>query len=402
MGKSREFRDARDRANPLEYVKDEIFQNRAALKMCEIDTLLNYVITRPPCWLEADKTRKGHRIAHIQNWKRRQFDELGIHKNDVKSKEVLHFADICAGPGGFTEYFFHVRKWRCKGFGFTLAGPEDFKLDKFNNDSPHGNFYPMYGPPGRESGDITRTENITWFTNQVLGSADGGVHVVMADGGFDVSIHYNSQELFSRQLVLCQFVTAMSILRKGGVFVCKLFDTFHPFTASLIYILRAYFTEVGLIKPNQSRPANSERYIVCKGFLLDNHLEVKRVVDEKGARNERVLPSHPVIDHLLHVNDLMNIAKDPGDAVNHGGIPREVAPLVPSGEMDKEFVGWLKKFNESNALRQTRFLHRVKKYVEDRSLRSDDQDAIRKEALQFLFKHQKGSELPIGPLGLRL
>lgn len=44
-----------------------------------------------------------------------------------------------------------------------------------------------------------------------------------------------------------------------GKFVCKLFDTFLPFTVHLLLILKMHFTNFAIIKPNQSRPANSER-----------------------------------------------------------------------------------------------------------------------------------------------
>ena len=37
--------------------------------------------------------------------------------------EILYFADLCAGPGGFSEYVLWRKKWHAKGFGFTLKGP---------------------------------------------------------------------------------------------------------------------------------------------------------------------------------------------------------------------------------------------------------------------------------------
>lgn len=36
--------------------------------------------------------------------------------------DVLYFADICAGPGGFSEYVLWRKEWHAKGFGFTLKG----------------------------------------------------------------------------------------------------------------------------------------------------------------------------------------------------------------------------------------------------------------------------------------
>lgn len=44
--------------------------------------------------------------------------------------------------------------------------------------------------------------------------------------------------------------------------MCKLFDTFLPFTVHLLLIAKMHFRKIALIKPNQSRPANSERSAV--------------------------------------------------------------------------------------------------------------------------------------------
>jgi hypothetical protein len=49
-------------------------------------------------------------------------------------------------------------------------------------------------------------------------------------------------------------------IQTGGYFVCKLFDTFLPFTVHLIALLWLMFEEVTIVKPFQSRPANSERF----------------------------------------------------------------------------------------------------------------------------------------------
>ena len=48
-----------------------------------------------------------------------------------KENPLLYFADVCAGPGGFSEYVLWRKKWKSKGFGFTLRGPNDFKLEDF-------------------------------------------------------------------------------------------------------------------------------------------------------------------------------------------------------------------------------------------------------------------------------
>lgn len=48
----------------------------------------------------------------------------------VGPKELLYFADVCAGPGGFSEYVLYRKKWKAKGFGFTLKGDHDFRYLK--------------------------------------------------------------------------------------------------------------------------------------------------------------------------------------------------------------------------------------------------------------------------------
>ena len=65
----------------------------------------------------------------------------------LASNELLYFADVCAGPGGFTEYILWRKKWGSKGFGFTLKGSNDFKLEDFHA-APSECFEPHYGVGG--------------------------------------------------------------------------------------------------------------------------------------------------------------------------------------------------------------------------------------------------------------
>lgn len=140
------------------------------------------------------------------------------------------------------------------------------------------------GVGGKEGdGDIMKSQNVEEFQNFVLNSTDNrGVHFVMADGvnlktcliatvffislfglfffqGFSVEGQENIQEILTKQLLLCQFLTALAIVRDGGHFLCKTFDLFTPFSIGLIYLLRMAFHRISLFKPVTSRPANSER-----------------------------------------------------------------------------------------------------------------------------------------------
>ena len=155
IGQTKLFMEARNKANPFEGIKREIFQNRAALKMCEIDKHLNYLLTQPynGCCITFNKNCKIKQEKTLQDWKNGIYNTISIHSRDLWTRELIYFSDLCSGPGGFTEYFLHINKWQCRGWGFTLKNNEDFKLNKFNSNAPWDNFTPEYGP--KNNGDIT-------------------------------------------------------------------------------------------------------------------------------------------------------------------------------------------------------------------------------------------------------
>uniref|UniRef100_A0AAR2J4I4 Cap-specific mRNA (nucleoside-2'-O-)-methyltransferase 1 n=1 Tax=Pygocentrus nattereri TaxID=42514 RepID=A0AAR2J4I4_PYGNA len=237
-----EMRRARTRSNPYETIRGAFFLNRAAMKMANMDHVFDYMFTNP-------KDGQGKPLVRD------------------KEGELLYFGDVCAGPGGFSEYVLWRKRWHAKGFGMTLKGANDFKLEDFYA-APSELFEPYYGEGGVDGdGDITRPENITAFRNFVLENTERrGLHFLMADGGFSVEGQENIQEILSKQLLLCQFLMALSVVRTGGHFVCKTFDLFTPFSVGLTYLLYLCFERVSLFKPVTSRPANSERYVVCRSL----------------------------------------------------------------------------------------------------------------------------------------
>ena len=99
-----ELRKARTRSNPFETIRGVFFLNRAAMKMANLDAVFDFMFTEP-------KSIDG--------------------RSAVNKNELLYFADVCAGPGGFSEYILWRKQWRAKGFGFTLKGKNDFKLEDF-------------------------------------------------------------------------------------------------------------------------------------------------------------------------------------------------------------------------------------------------------------------------------
>lgn len=314
-----EMRRARTRSNPYETIRGAFFLNRAAVKMANMDRACDFMFTEP-------KT--------------------------LKPGELLYFADVCAGPGGFSEYVLWRKKWRAKGFGFTLKESNDFKLEDFYAGPPES-FHPYYGPEG--DGDVYSPENQDAFRKLIMRQTrDEGVHFMMADGGFSVEGQESIQEILSKQLYLCQCLVALMIVRKGGHFVTKLFDLFTPFSAGLVYLMYRCFEQVSIFKPNTSRPANSERYLICKG-------------KHPGVED--------TIDYLSRANRVL-LKKDKG---------RDVMELVPHEilEEDTAFFRYLKDSNDSLGSKQVVGLLKIAAYCEDTTLFEHRQPEMRKQCLEY-------------------
>jgi len=320
-----ELNQARSRANPYETIRGAMFQNRAAMKMAEMDASFDYMFT---------------------NHKGRKRD----------TGELLYFSDICAGPGGFSEYVLWKEKWHAKGFGFTLraAWANDFKLSDFIAGTPE-TFDCHYGENGyKGDGDVYKQENLSAFQQYVKENTDNlGVHFVMADGGFSVEGKENIQEILSKQLYLCQFLCAVNILRIGGHFVCKLFDLFTPFSVGLVYLMYRSFENVCIFKPVTSRPANSERYLVCKS-LRDGHESIR--------------------DYMTELNSKINNLKGSNIDI------REVVPYNTMKE-DTEFFDYIFTSNNSIGARQILGLKKLVTYIKNTSLVGPDQNEVRKQCL---------------------
>lgn len=152
---SSQFLSARAATNAFETLGRHRFLNRSAMKLVALD--------------------------HIFQWTR------GLEQ----SQESFSFADICGGPGGFSEFLL----WRANGgmsgegkhaqrghgYGITLKGAAnncDWRLPSKLRDL----FKICYGEDG--TGNLYSIANIHSFRDVVRGRHPSGVDLVVADGGF--------------------------------------------------------------------------------------------------------------------------------------------------------------------------------------------------------------------------
>jgi 23S rRNA U2552 (ribose-2'-O)-methylase RlmE/FtsJ len=197
---------------------------------------------------------------------------------------------LAEGPGGFIEALAYMRKNpNDVYYGMTL-------IDDVNHNVPgwrksrhflmnNPNVIIESGVDG--TGDLTSSDNLRYCYDTYNGQMD----MITGDGGFDFSFQYPQQEQVSTKLIMCQIAFAIAMQKTGGAFVLKVYDTFTRFSLDLLFLLYNLYEEVIIIKPNTSRFANSEKYVVCKRFKNANTLEIVKIFHKMLLKTEPVIGS---------------------------------------------------------------------------------------------------------------
>ena len=111
--------------------------------------------------------------------------------------------------------------------------------------------------------DMTDNKTFNYLKNKYNTYFD----IITSDGGFDFSSDFNNQEILSQPLILAEILYAIAFQEIGGMFVLKMFDCFTLLTVQYLYLLTSVYEKVYVYKPNTSRMANSEKYIVCINYI---------------------------------------------------------------------------------------------------------------------------------------
>ena len=181
-----------------------------------------------------------------------------------KSIKSFHLAE---GPGGFIEAFVHTRNNPDDTYyGMTLIS-DNINIPSWKKSKLflQKNKNVVIDNGVTKTGDLMKKENLLYC----LEKYENTMEIVTGDGGFDFSVDFNNQEQICTKLIFAQICFALAIQKMGGTFILKIFDVFTQATIDLLYILSNSYEKVFIVKPNTSRIANSEKYIVCKNFLLE-------------------------------------------------------------------------------------------------------------------------------------
>lgn len=187
--------------------------------------------------------------------------------NYDKSIKTFHLAE---GPGGFMEAVNYLRNnyHNDEYYGITLID-DDINVPSWRKSKTlieNKKYIIEYGPS--KDGNLFKKQNLDYYYNNMFNSVD----LVTGDGGFDFSLDFNNQETNSLKLILVQVIYALCIQKRGGNFVLKIFDIFTLPTIQIIFILSSVYENVYICKPNTSRIANSEKYLVCKNYKYNKNI----------------------------------------------------------------------------------------------------------------------------------
>lgn len=213
----------------------------------------------------------------------------------VNSPTPLKCVFLAEGPGGFFEAFHEKRKTMSdQYYGITLKSSNKSVPDwKTNKEFP---IQISYGKDG--TGNLYNIDNIEHFCKTV---GYNTVDFITADGGFDFSSDFNHQEEQSLRLILSEVLAACLLQKPGGSFLLKVYDCFNMDTLKMIHIIKQHYNKLYFIKPLTSRPANSERYILCTDFQIQSNY----------ASNINLLKKLVVsYDHLDIHKEMNNVALD--------------------------------------------------------------------------------------------
>jgi len=192
----------------------------------------------------------------------------------VNNENAITTFHLAEGPGGFIEAILDSRNNKNdKYYGMSILDdvndqniPGWKKSKQFLQDNPNVSI--EIGIDG--TGDILSLANLQYCKDMYGNKMD----IITGDGGFDFSVDFNNQEHSIGKLLFAQVIYAVIMQKKGGSFILKLFDCFMQHTLDILAILSSFYEKVYITKPQTSRYANSEKYIVCKGFIGQDANEI--------------------------------------------------------------------------------------------------------------------------------
>jgi hypothetical protein len=332
-----------------------------------------------------------------------------------RDKRPIRYAALAEGPGGFIEAFIHFR--RCYGYGVKLESmlsqghsqyhghgqypsTEDTSIDEYDDeviaitlcddkkvqipgwkksnqilDTYKKQIKVSFGEDG--TGNLYKKDNIEYYCSLFL---DKPADIVTADGGFDFSDDYSHQEHTLYRLLLSEVIVGLSILRKGGCMIIKVFDFMSDYTIELLYLITSLFHSVYVTKPFTSRIMNSEKYVVACGYM--EHIPIQGVTSDT-VNTYLITKRIEILRHLYLQFDTLS---------DESPIP--TTTILRPYTIAHEFIDALEQCNIGYGIRQLTYLSKTFDLVE-RQVDSDMVNLLKKDQCVYAMTWCKKYEFPI-------
>lgn len=210
-----------------------------------------------------ERKDKYYALAKKQGYRARSsFKLLEIDKKyDFLSKASV-VVDLCAAPGGWMQ----VATERAQKNSIVI-GVDLVSIKKI---------------PGTKTivSDIT-SENCLMEIKKLLG--DKKADVFLHDGAPNVGTSWIQDAYNQNELVIFSLKLATSFLKKGGIFITKVFRS--KDYDCLLWLFKKMFSSVGAFKPVSSRDVSAEIFVICQDYLCpekidSNFFEPERIFEE--------------------------------------------------------------------------------------------------------------------------
>jgi 23S rRNA U2552 (ribose-2'-O)-methylase RlmE/FtsJ len=214
---------------------------------------------------------------------------------DDTNIQTYHLAE---GPGGFIEAIVKIRNnTNDRYIGMSILDDKNDpnipgwkKSRNFLQENPNVSI--EHGIDG--TGNILSSSNFEYCKNEY----GNKMYLITGDGGFDFSVDFNNQEHQISRLLFGQIVYALVMQKKNGTFILKIFDIFNKTSVDIVYLLSYYYKTVYIVKPNSSRYANSEKYIVCKGYIGPDCEQIYKVL---ATEYEKMLVTEAPLFRIINI-----------------------------------------------------------------------------------------------------
>jgi len=212
---------------------------------------------------------RGRTVAQHSPISRAYFKFIEIYiQSHIQFNHSINSFHLAEGPGGFIEALSNIRNnMNDTYYGMTLINKSDKYIPSWKKSKKvlinNPRIKLEYGSDN--TGDLYSYNNLKYCRDKYFNTMD----LITGDGGFDFSINYEHQEQMIWKLLFAQLIYALTMQKQDGVFILKCFDIFHYYTIEIIYLCTCFYRKVSIYKPKTSRLANSEKYLICKGFERD-------------------------------------------------------------------------------------------------------------------------------------